>query len=171
MDSSKVTSSDWNAGPARLQLGTSYVSCCAVNPPPHNGFWTRLLMPADPYRSPYPAAALGHNPRGVRPAGVAPARTHLHRRGHVLSGIPVPAGPVAEPDGCWSVPVRGGAARPHNYFALWMVTPCHALDGARPVDRRKEEHGPVLLPALESTLAPGSCLKYGRESNPDRRGQ
>lgn len=42
---------------------------------------------------------------------------------------------------------------PHNYFALWMVTPCHALDGARPVDWRIEEHGPALLAALGSTLA------------------
>lgn len=42
---------------------------------------------------------------------------------------------------------------PHNYFALWMMTPCHALDGARPVDRREEKHGPTLLAALESTLA------------------
>jgi hypothetical protein len=41
---------------------------------------------------------------------------------------------------------------PHNYFAMWMMTPCHALDGARPVDRR-EEHAPTLLAALESTLA------------------
>jgi hypothetical protein len=41
---------------------------------------------------------------------------------------------------------------PHNYFALWMITPCQALDGARPVDRRQEEHGPALLAALESTL-------------------
>lgn len=42
---------------------------------------------------------------------------------------------------------------PHNYFALWMMTPCHALDGARPVDRREEKHGPTLLAALENTLA------------------
>lgn len=35
---------------------------------------------------------------------------------------------------------------PHNYFALWMMAPCHALDGARPVDR------PALLAALASTL-------------------
>jgi hypothetical protein len=42
---------------------------------------------------------------------------------------------------------------PHNYFALWMMTPCHALDGARPADRREEKHGPALLAALESTLA------------------
>jgi hypothetical protein len=42
---------------------------------------------------------------------------------------------------------------PHNYFALWMMTPCHALDGARPVDLRADTHGPTLLAALESTLA------------------
>ncbi|QSZ55648.1 hypothetical protein [Paenarthrobacter ureafaciens] len=42
---------------------------------------------------------------------------------------------------------------PHNYFALWMVTPCPALGGARPVDRRIEKHGPTLLAALGSTLA------------------
>lgn len=42
---------------------------------------------------------------------------------------------------------------PHNYFALWMMTPCHALDGIRPVDRRQEQHQAALLSALESTLA------------------
>jgi len=42
---------------------------------------------------------------------------------------------------------------PHNYFALWMMTPCHALDGARPVDRRQEQHHAALTAALESTLA------------------
>ncbi|MFJ6359243.1 hypothetical protein [Pseudarthrobacter oxydans] len=42
---------------------------------------------------------------------------------------------------------------PHNYFALWMVTPCHALDAARPVDRRQKQHQAALLSALESTLA------------------
>jgi hypothetical protein len=42
---------------------------------------------------------------------------------------------------------------PHNYFALWMVTPCYVLDGARPVNRCQEKHGPALLAALESTLA------------------
>ena len=42
---------------------------------------------------------------------------------------------------------------PHNYFTLWMMTPCHALEGARPVDRRKQEQGTVLLATLESTLA------------------
>lgn len=42
---------------------------------------------------------------------------------------------------------------PHNYFALWMMSPCHALDGARPVDRCEEKHGSTLLAALESILA------------------
>lgn len=42
---------------------------------------------------------------------------------------------------------------PDNYFALWMITPCHALDGLRPVDRREERHGPALSAALGSTLA------------------
>lgn len=42
---------------------------------------------------------------------------------------------------------------PHNYFALWTMTPCHALDGARPVDRCQEQHQAALLSALESTLA------------------
>ena len=42
---------------------------------------------------------------------------------------------------------------PHNYFALWMMTPCHALDGIRPVDRRQKQHQAALLSALESTLA------------------
>jgi hypothetical protein len=42
---------------------------------------------------------------------------------------------------------------PHNYFALWMMTPCHALDWARPVDRHQEQHQSALTTALESTLA------------------
>ncbi|WP_251024772.1 hypothetical protein [Arthrobacter sp. ISL-65] len=46
-----------------------------------------------------------------------------------------------------------GLRIPHNYFALWMMTACPALGGARPVDRREEKHGPTLLAALESTLA------------------
>lgn len=42
---------------------------------------------------------------------------------------------------------------PHNYFAVWMMTPCHVLDGIRPVDRRQEQDQAALLLALESTLA------------------
>lgn len=42
---------------------------------------------------------------------------------------------------------------PHNYFALWMMTPCPALDGSRPVDRLKHRDEPALVAALESTLA------------------
>lgn len=42
---------------------------------------------------------------------------------------------------------------PHNYFALWMMTPCHALDGIRPVDRRQKQHQAALLSTLKSTLA------------------
>ena len=41
---------------------------------------------------------------------------------------------------------------PHNYFALWMMTPCHASGGERPVDHRVGNHAPRLLAALESTL-------------------
>lgn len=41
----------------------------------------------------------------------------------------------------------------HNYFTLWTMTPCHALDGARPVDRHQEQHQSALTTALESTLA------------------
>jgi len=42
---------------------------------------------------------------------------------------------------------------PHNYFALWMMTCCPALGGARPADLREEKHGPALRTAMESTLA------------------
>ncbi|MBU8868589.1 antitoxin Xre/MbcA/ParS toxin-binding domain-containing protein [Paenarthrobacter aromaticivorans] len=42
---------------------------------------------------------------------------------------------------------------PHNYFALWMMTPCPALNGARPVDRLTHRDKPALVAALESTLA------------------
>ncbi|KRE72670.1 hypothetical protein [Arthrobacter sp. Soil762] len=41
---------------------------------------------------------------------------------------------------------------PHN-FALWMMAPCPALQGARPVDLRKRSQAPMLLAALERTLA------------------
>jgi hypothetical protein len=41
----------------------------------------------------------------------------------------------------------------HNYLALWMMTPCPALDGSRPVDRLKHPDKPALVAALESTLA------------------
>jgi hypothetical protein len=38
---------------------------------------------------------------------------------------------------------------PHNYFALWMMVPCPALDGARPVDLRHVVGDPApLLTAL-----------------------
>jgi hypothetical protein len=33
---------------------------------------------------------------------------------------------------------------PHNYFTLWMVTPCRDLAGARPVDRLKGDPAPLL---------------------------
>ncbi|MDI2036830.1 antitoxin Xre/MbcA/ParS toxin-binding domain-containing protein [Paenarthrobacter nitroguajacolicus] len=42
---------------------------------------------------------------------------------------------------------------PHNYLALWMMTPCPALDGSRPVDRLKPGDRAALHAALESTLA------------------
>ncbi|SDK59976.1 hypothetical protein [Arthrobacter sp. ok362] len=38
---------------------------------------------------------------------------------------------------------------PHNYFALWMVTPSRDLAGTRPVDHLKSRPAP-LLRALES---------------------
>ena len=38
---------------------------------------------------------------------------------------------------------------PHNYFTLWMITPCRALAGCRPVDHLKKDPAP-LLRALES---------------------
>lgn len=42
---------------------------------------------------------------------------------------------------------------PHNYLALWMMTPCPALHGSRPVDRLKPSNKAALHTALESTLA------------------
>ena len=42
---------------------------------------------------------------------------------------------------------------PHNYLALWMMTPCPVLNGSRPVDRLKHPDEPALVAALESTLA------------------
>ncbi|MEC3853193.1 hypothetical protein [Paenarthrobacter ureafaciens] len=42
---------------------------------------------------------------------------------------------------------------PHNYLALWMMTPCPALRGSRPVDRLKPGNKAAMHAALESTLA------------------
>ena len=37
---------------------------------------------------------------------------------------------------------------PHNYFALWMMVPCPALGGSRPVDLRHAGDPSPLLAAL-----------------------
>ncbi|MDP9903153.1 hypothetical protein [Arthrobacter bambusae] len=42
---------------------------------------------------------------------------------------------------------------PHNYFTLWMMLPCPALEGARPVDLHESGNAAGLLEALERTLA------------------
>lgn len=42
---------------------------------------------------------------------------------------------------------------PHNYFALWMVTQCPALQGDRPVDVLNSRREPELLSALDLTMA------------------
>lgn len=41
---------------------------------------------------------------------------------------------------------------PHNYFALWMMSPCPALQGARPVDVLDRRREPELLSALDLTI-------------------
>lgn len=41
----------------------------------------------------------------------------------------------------------------HNYFALWMMVPCPALGGTRPVDLRETTGAATLLTALERTLS------------------
>lgn len=41
---------------------------------------------------------------------------------------------------------------PHNYFALWIMVPSPALQGARPVDLRRSGKTPVLLAELERTF-------------------
>lgn len=41
----------------------------------------------------------------------------------------------------------------HSYFALWMMTPCPALGGSRPVDRTKPRDRQAVLSAMEATLA------------------
>jgi hypothetical protein len=50
---------------------------------------------------------------------------------------------------------------PHNYFAVWMVTPCPALQGTRPVDYLGSRQVPVLMAALERTLAPATAWQRG----------
>ena len=42
---------------------------------------------------------------------------------------------------------------PHNYFALWMMDPCQALQGDRPVDVLDSRREPDLLSALDLTMA------------------
>lgn len=42
---------------------------------------------------------------------------------------------------------------PHNYIALWMMSPCTTLDGARPADRLQPGNAPALQTVLETTLA------------------
>nr|WP_012311425.1 hypothetical protein [Arthrobacter sp. Chr15]ABR67060.1 unknown [Arthrobacter sp. Chr15] len=42
---------------------------------------------------------------------------------------------------------------PHNYFALWMMLPCSALEGRRPVDLAETANVASLLEALDRTLA------------------
>jgi hypothetical protein len=41
---------------------------------------------------------------------------------------------------------------PHNYFALWMMTPSPALQGSRPVDLRRSDRTSTLLALLERTF-------------------
>lgn len=41
---------------------------------------------------------------------------------------------------------------PHNYFALWMMVPSPALQGARPADLRRSGEASTLLAALERTF-------------------
>lgn len=60
---------------------------------------------------------------------------------------------------------------PHNYFALWMMTPCRAMEGARPADRPPENHGHHLAGSAGKHRSTGSCLTHGRERNPDRSRQ
>jgi hypothetical protein len=128
-------------------------------------------MPADPYRSPIPLQFWD----AVRDEFGLPALGQVWERLEAASTDPEPAlrqlvrvfmdagtfcpGFQFQPDLSLNRLVVGLFQRavelrvPHNYFTLWMMAPCHALEGARPVDRCKEEHGPALLAALESTLA------------------
>ena len=41
---------------------------------------------------------------------------------------------------------------PHNYFALWMMVPSPALQGARPVDLRRSGDASLLFTGLERTF-------------------
>ncbi|WP_416416176.1 hypothetical protein [Paenarthrobacter aromaticivorans] len=41
---------------------------------------------------------------------------------------------------------------PHNYFALWMMLPCAALKGTRPVDLRDIHDPSPLLAALDGLV-------------------
>jgi hypothetical protein len=52
---------------------------------------------------------------------------------------------------------------PHNYFTLWMVTPCRELAGARPVDHLIGGPAPLLL-ALETGRTTGRFCFGTREA-------
>jgi hypothetical protein len=128
-------------------------------------------MPAEPYRSPIPPQVWG----AIRDEFGLPTLGQVRERFEAGSPDPEPVlrqlvrvfidegtfcpGFQFLPDMSLNPVIAGLFERavqlriPHNYFALWMMTPCHALDGARPVDRRVDKSGPVLLAALENTLA------------------
>lgn len=128
-------------------------------------------MPADPYRSPVPSQlwdtirdefglpTLGHVRERLNTRFPDPERVLRQLvRVFIDEGTFCP-GFQFQPDMALNPVVAGLFKRamqlriPHNYFALWMMTPCHVLDGARPVDRRVDNPGPALLAALENTLA------------------
>lgn len=128
-------------------------------------------MPVDPYRSPIPPQLWDT----IRNEFGLPALSQVRERLEVGSPDPQPVlhqlvrvfidegtfcpGFQFQPDLALNRVVvclfqRAMELRvPHNYFALWMMTPCPALDGTRPVDGRAAKHSPSLLAALESTLA------------------
>jgi hypothetical protein len=128
-------------------------------------------MPADPYRSPIPLRLWDT----IRDEFGLPALSQVRERLEAGSPEPEPVlrqlvrvfiddgtfcpGFQFQPDLSLNRVVVALFQRamelrvPHNYLALWMMTPCHALDGARPVDRRQKQHQAALQSALESTLA------------------
>lgn len=126
-------------------------------------------MPADPYRSPVPSQLW----ETIRDEFGLPTLGHVRERLNIRFPDPDPVlrqlvrvfidegifcpGFQFQPDMSLNPVIAGLFERamqlriPHNYFALWMMPPCHALDEARPVDR--DNPGPALLAALENTLA------------------
>ena len=127
-------------------------------------------MPADPYRSPVPEQLWGR----IRDEFRLPSLEQVRERLSAVHEDPEPVmqqlvrifldggtycpGYQFRPDQTLEPVVVALFERamelriPHNYFALWMMVPSPALQGARPVDLRRSAEASALLTGLERTF-------------------